>query len=150
MKQRILLEETSKGFGDGLMKTEYYLKNCGLDESLMELMKYRVSQINECAYCLDMHHKAAINMGVEELRLHSLAAWRECPFYDSNERAVLQYAEVLTKNNEGYKQSFEELTKYYSNSEIANLTLAITQINTWNRINKAFGMIPGNHKVVKG
>lgn len=147
MTERISYEETSKGFGDGLMKTEYYLKNCGLDEKLMELMKYRVSQINGCAYCLDMHHKEAINIGEDELRLHSLAAWRECPFYNKNEKAVLQYAEVLTKNEENYKQAFDELSVYFSKSEIANLTLAITQINTWNRINKAFGIIPGNYKV---
>lgn len=91
--------------------------------------------------------KRLFNIGEDELRLHSLAAWRECPFYNKNEKAVLQYAEVLTKNEENYKQAFDELSVYFSKSEIANLTLAITQINTWNRINKAFGIIPGNYKV---
>jgi len=149
MTERISYEETSKGFCDGLMKTEYYLKYCGLDQKLMELMKYRVSQMNGCAYCLDMHHKEAISIGEDELRLHSLAAWRECPFYSKKEKAVLQYAEVLTKNTENYKQAVDELSEDFSKAEIANLTLAITQINTWNRINKAFGTIPGNHKVAK-
>lgn len=147
MTARISYEETSKNFGDGLMKTEYFIKNCGLDQKLLELMKYRVSQINGCAYCLDMHHKEAIKMGEDELRLHSLAGWRDCSFYSKTEKAVLQYAEVLTKNDENYRQAFVELSVVFSKSEIANLTLAITQINSWNRINKAFGTIPGNYKV---
>lgn len=149
MRERITYQEVPKGFADGLMKTEYYLKNCGLDQKLMELMKYRVSQINACAYCLDMHHKEAIHRGEDELRIHSLAAWRECPFYNEKERAVLAYAEALTvpDHQNTYKEAFDALVGHFSKPEIADLTLAITQINTWNRINKAFGAVPGNYKV---
>lgn len=151
MTERISYQEVSKGFADGLMKTEYYLKNSGLDQKLIELMKYRVSQINGCAYCLDMHHKEAVHLGEDELRIHSLAAWKDCPFYNEKERAVLAYAEALTlpDNQESYKETFDKLIAYFSKSEIADLTLAITQINTWNRINKAFGAIPGNYKVAQ-
>lgn len=80
MTQRIGFHETTKGPWDGMLKTDMYLKKSGIDHKLLELMKYRVSQINGCAYCLDMHHKEAIAMGETEQRLHSLAARKECPY----------------------------------------------------------------------
>jgi AhpD family alkylhydroperoxidase len=149
MTQRISYQEVNKGLMDGLMKTEFYLKKTTLDAKLQELMKYRVSQINCCGYCLDMHHKEAISMGETELRLHSLAAWREVPYYSEQERAVLAFAEVLTNASSQHvtDEVFNNLAAHFSKAEIADLTLAISQINTWNRINKAFGTIPGNYKV---
>jgi AhpD family alkylhydroperoxidase len=133
---------------DGLMKTEFYLKKSGIDLKLQELIKYRVSQINSCGYCLDMHHKEAIGLGETQLRLHSLAAWRECPYYTDQERAALAFAEALTNANSQHISDdvFNKLAAFFSKAEIADLTLAITQINTWNRINKAFGTIPGNYQ----
>lgn len=91
----------------------------------------------------------AIEMGEGELRLHSLPGWRECPFYTEQEKAVLAFAEAVTKADSGgvEDQVFEPLTKFYSNSGIADLTIGITQINTWNRINKGFRTTPGNYTV---
>ncbi|MGI9542416.1 MAG: carboxymuconolactone decarboxylase family protein [Cyclobacteriaceae bacterium] len=149
MEERISYYELPQEFLEGLHKTEAYLKSSGLDLKLLELMKYRISQINGCAYCIDMHHKEAIHLGETELRVHSLAAWRECPFYDEKERAVLAFAEVLTIANLNAVEDevYDNLSKFYSKVEIAILTLGITQINTWNRINKVFRSTPGQYKV---
>jgi AhpD family alkylhydroperoxidase len=149
MTERINYQETPKGFIDGLMKTSFYLRNSTLDPKLLELINYRVSQINGCAYCLDMHHKDAINLGETELRLYSLVAWRECPYYTEKEKAVFAFAETLTNanNKEVDDNTFNTLTKFFSKTEIADLTLAIIQINSWNRLNKTFRPVPGNYKV---
>jgi AhpD family alkylhydroperoxidase len=146
MNARISFEDASKGFLDGLMKTGFYLKKSGLDQKLLALVDYRVSQINGCAFCLDMHHKDAIHLGETELRLHSLAAWKECPYYTEQERAVLAYAEAVTAGTmeDGV---FEALTPFFSKPQIADLTLAIANINSWNRLNKAFRTTPGNYQV---
>ncbi|MDJ1499429.1 carboxymuconolactone decarboxylase family protein [Xanthocytophaga agilis] len=148
MKTRISFQEAPKGFMDGLMKTHLYLKKSGLDAKLIELINFRVSQINECAYCLDMHYKDAIQLGESEQRLYSLATWRETPYYSKAERAALAYTESLTRlnNHESAEKEWEELSIYFSTTDIANLTLAITQINTWNRLNRAFGTVPGNYQ----
>ena len=148
MTQRLSFQDAPKGLLDGLMKTEFFLKKAGLDLKLQEIIKYRVSQINGCAYCLDVHHKDAINLGEEEIRLHSLAAWKECPYYSEKERAALAYAEVLTNANqlEVDDHLFDALSNLFSKSEITELTVAITQINSWNRINKAFRTTPGTYK----
>lgn len=147
MKERISREEVSQKPFEGMYKTEFYLKNSGFDLKLLELIKYRVSQINGCAYCLDMHHKEAINMGESQLRLHSLAAWHECPFYEEQERVALAFAESLTNANlrEVSDDVFIALEKHYSKEEIVILTIAITQINGWNRVNKSFLTTPGNY-----
>jgi AhpD family alkylhydroperoxidase len=149
MTQRLSFQDAPKGLLDGLMKTEYFLKKAGLDPKLQEIIKYRVSQINGCAYCLDVHHKDAISLGETELRLYSLVAWKECPYYSEKERAALAYAEVLTNANqlEVEDSLFDTLSNLFSKSEITELTVAITQINSWNRINKAFRTTPGNYNV---
>lgn len=149
MKPRIEFAEATKGLFDGLFKTEMYLKKSGLDLTLQELIKYRVSQINGCAYCIDMHHKDAIALGETEQRLHSLAAWKECPYYSEKERAALAYAEAVTNlHQHGITDSlFETLTQHFSKAEIADLTMAIANINNWNRINIAWKSVPGNYKV---
>jgi AhpD family alkylhydroperoxidase len=149
MTQRISFRETPKGLLDGLMKTEFYLKKSGLDPKLVELMKYRVSQINGCAYCLDMHHKEAISLGEEEIRLHSLAAWKESPYYDDKERAVLEFAEAVTfvDRKEVGDSLYTEISAHFTKEEIADLTVAVAQINSWNRINKTFRTMPGNYRV---
>lgn len=149
MEQRIAFTDTTKGLFDGLFKTEMYLKKSGLDLKLQELLKYRVSQINGCAYCLDMHHKEAISLGETEQRLHSLAAWKECPYYSEKERAALAYAEAVTNlHQQGITDAlFETLTQHFTKAEIADLTLAIANINSWNRLNISFRTVPGNYKV---
>lgn len=149
MTQRIGFHDTTKGLMDGMLKTDRYLKKSGLDHKLLELMKYRVSQINGCAFCLDMHHKEAVAMGETEQRLHSLAAWKDCPYYSDKEQAVLAFAEALTFTHQQHVTDdvFNALTKFFSKAEIADLALAVAQINSWNRLNKTFRTIPGNYKV---
>jgi len=147
MTPRIAVQSVWKGLMDGMMKTENYLRNSGLDMKLLTLMQYRVSQINGCGYCLDMHHKDAIHLGEEELRLHTLPAWKECPYYTDKERAVLAYAEALTVDVDADDTVFDALKPFFSTKEIADLTVAIAQINSWNRINCAFRSVPGHYQV---
>ncbi|HEY9259839.1 carboxymuconolactone decarboxylase family protein [Chitinophaga sp.] len=148
MQQRVSYQDTTKGLFDGLLKTEFYFKKSGADLKLLELMKYRISQINGCAYCLDVHHKESIHMGETEQRLHSLITWRECPYYSDKERAALAFAEALTNTSreEVSDELYTTLSDLFSKAEIADLTVVIAQINAWNRINKAFRTTPGNHK----
>ena len=149
MEERISFQEVPQELFGGMNKSEMYLKSSGFDLKLMELVKYRVSQINGCAFCLDMHHKEAIHRGETELRLHSLAAWRDCPFYNEREKAAFAFAETLTNANkeEVSNEVHDNLLKHYTREEIAILTLCITQINGWNRINKAFHTVPGLYQV---
>jgi AhpD family alkylhydroperoxidase len=146
MKARISFEETSGEFMDALLKPGYYIRKSGLDPALVELIDFRISTINSCAYCLDMHFKDAIARGESEQRLYSLAAWRECPYYSDKERAALAYAEAVTANQVD-DFVFEELKPFFNKKEIADLTLAIATINTWNRLNHAFRTVPGGYKV---
>ncbi len=146
MKARINFQEANKGFMDGLFKTGAYLKQSGLDPLLMELINYRVSAMNGCAFCLDMHFKDAVHMGENPQRLYSLSAWRECPYYSEAERAALAFAEELTSLNM-QDATYDHLTNHYTKAQIADLTLAISMINTWNRINRAFHTVPGGYVV---
>jgi AhpD family alkylhydroperoxidase len=132
---------------DGMLKTEIYLKKSGLDPKMLELIKTRVSQINGCAFCLDMHYKDAIHLGESELRLSTLAGWRECPYYSEKEKTVLALAEALTLHPHVEDSLFETLSRLFSRAEIADLVLAISQINSWNRLNIAFRSTPGNYQV---
>ncbi|MDN5202266.1 carboxymuconolactone decarboxylase family protein [Fulvivirgaceae bacterium BMA10] len=147
--ERITFQELPDGLIANMMKVENYINNAEIDMKLLELIRYRVSQINGCAYCLDMHHKEAIHIGETELRLHSLAAWREAPFYSEKEKAVLAYAEAVTQiaGNDIGEDIFTTLTKFFSKAEIANLTLAISHINSWTRLGKCFRFTPGNYQV---
>ena len=107
-----------------------------LEEELLELVRIRASQINGCAYCLDMHTKDARAIGVEEQRLHLLAAWREAPCYSSRERAALRWREAVTRLSEtgAPDDAYEEVAAQFSPLEVVALTLAIVAINGWNRL----------------
>jgi AhpD family alkylhydroperoxidase len=148
MEQRIAFQDGNKGLMDGLFKIGMYLKQSGLDHKLQELIKTRASQINGCAYCLDMHWKDAIALGETEQRLYSLSAWRECPYYTDAERAALAYTEAVTKipQTEVTDEVFNELSKHFDKAQIADITMAILAINSWNRLNVAFRTIPGGYK----
>jgi AhpD family alkylhydroperoxidase len=146
MKARIAFEETPREFIEALLKPGMYIRKSGLDPKLVELIDFHISMINGCAYCMDMHFKEAIALGESEQRLYSLAAWRECPYYSEKERAALAYAEAVTAS-EVDDAVFEELKPFFSNKEIADLTLAVATINTWNQLNIAFGSVPGSYKV---
>lgn len=145
MDQRIAFAETAQGFTNGLMQSGLYIKKSGLDLKLLELVYYRVSQINGCAYCLDMHHQEAILLGETELRLHTVAAWRECPYFTDEERAVLAFAEAVTHVHIT-DEVFAELGRFYNKQQIADLTMAIANINTWNRLNITFRSTPGHYR----
>jgi AhpD family alkylhydroperoxidase len=130
---------------------EKYIAKSGLERSLVNLMKMRASQINGCAYCLDMHSKDARAEGESEQRLYTLDAWRETPFFTDRERAALAWTEALTLISETHAPDtvFEEVRKQFSEIEIINLTLVITTINVWNRIAIGFRAVPGIYQPAK-
>ena len=119
---------------------ERYVRGSGLERSLIELVKIRASQLNGCAYCLDMHTKDARAAGESEQRLYVLAAWREAPFYSERERAALEWTEALTVlARDGVPDELYERTRrVFSELELVNLTTAIIAINGWNRLSVAF------------
>ncbi|MFB6454226.1 carboxymuconolactone decarboxylase family protein [Chitinophaga sp. Hz27] len=146
MKARITFQDTAKGFSDGLFKTGAYIKNSSISPVIQELINFRVSLMNGCAYCLDMHYKDAIHNNENPQRLYSIGAWRECPYYSAEEQAVLAYAEEVTEMHVK-DETFEALQQFYNKQQIADITLAVAMINTWNRLNKAFLTVPGDYKV---
>ncbi|MCQ4293950.1 carboxymuconolactone decarboxylase family protein [Pseudomonas stutzeri] len=119
----------------------------GVDKPLMELVKIRVSQINRCAYCLDMHTKDARARGETEQRIYALSAWRETPFFTGRERAALAWAEANTLLPQGVSQAlFDEVREYFSEAQLTNLTLAVATINAWNRFGVSFAPVPGSYQ----
>jgi AhpD family alkylhydroperoxidase len=140
-----------KAFPEGihaLMEFGKVVNASGLEPTLVELVKTRASQMNGCAYCLDMHTKDARAAGETEQRLYALSAWQETPFYSPRERAALAWTEAITDIQQGHAadQVYEEVRKEFSEAELVRLTLAITQINTWNRISIAFRVEPGTYQ----
>ena len=125
-----------------------YVGKCGLNHKLLELVKLRASQINGCAWCIDMHTKELRAVGETEQRLYLLSAWQECPFYTERERAALAWTEALTLLNEGNVPDdvFSTARAQFSEEELVKLTLAIIAINGANRINIAFRTEPGNYQ----
>lgn len=125
-----------------------YVGHCGLDHKLLELIKLRASQINGCAWCMDMHTKELRATGESEQRLYLLSAWRECPFYTERERAALAWTEALTLLTEGSVPDavFALARSQLSEEELVKLTLAVVAINGANRINVAFRTVPGNYQ----
>jgi len=131
-----------------LRQLESYLSKCGLDERLLDLVKTRASQINGCAYCLDMHTKDARAGGETEQRLYTLSAWRETPFFSERERAALAWTEHVTRIAESHddEAAFEALQRQFSRKEIVDLTLAIVAINGWNRLAISFHASVGSYQ----
>jgi AhpD family alkylhydroperoxidase len=127
---------------------EKYVRNCGLEHSLLELVKTRASQINGCAYSIDMHTKDARAGGETEQRLYALSAWRETPFYTERERAALDWAEALTliSENDIPDDLYDSVRQHFSESELVNLTMAIITINGWNRLAIPFRTVPGSYQ----
>jgi AhpD family alkylhydroperoxidase len=125
-----------------------YLAKCGLEANLLELVKTRASQINGCAFCLDMHTKDARAAGETEQRLYTLSAWRETPFFSDRERAALAWTEAVTQISHGgvSEELFAEARKQFSEKELVDLTWAVAAINAWNRIAISFHMVPGSYK----
>lgn len=128
-----------------MLNMETYLANCELERPLIHLIKMRASQINGCAYCLDMHSKEARAAGETEQRLYALDAWRETPFYTARERAALAWTEALTRIAETHAPDdvYQDVCAQFSETELVDLTLAMVAINGWNRITVGFRTEPG-------
>jgi AhpD family alkylhydroperoxidase len=127
-----------------------YLARCGLEKGLLELIKIRVSQINGCAFCLDMHTKDARAAGETEQRIYLMSAWRETPFYTDRERAAFAWAETLTHIGNGVSDAaYAEVSQHFNEKELADLTWAIVAINGWNRVAISFRAVPGIYQPAK-
>jgi AhpD family alkylhydroperoxidase len=128
-----------------------YLQECGLEHNLLNLVYLRSSQINGCAYCLDMHWKDLRASGESEQRLYSLDAWRESPFYTDRERAALQWTEAVTLIPNGHvpDEVYDEAHKHFDEKELSDLTLAVATINVWNRMNISARTVPGDYQPAK-
>jgi AhpD family alkylhydroperoxidase len=134
-----------------MLELNRFAENSGLEHSLLELVKIRSSQINGCAYCLDMHTIDARAAGETEQRIYVLDAWREAPFYSDRERAALAWAEAVTLVSETHVPDdvYDEARRHFTEEELVNLTWAVVVINGWNRISVAFRSQPGHYEARK-
>ncbi|HEX5353463.1 MAG TPA: carboxymuconolactone decarboxylase family protein [Rhodanobacteraceae bacterium] len=148
MPQRINYTKASPDALKAMRGLQAHVDNCGLEHPLLELVKMRASQINGCAYCLDMHSKDARAAGETEQRLYLLDAWREAPFYSERERAALAWTEALTRipENDVPDALYDEVRKQFSDKELVDLSLAIIAINGWNRLAIPFRSEPGHYQ----
>src|SRR6478672_13756827 len=148
MSARIDFQKVKPAAVHAMLGLEKYLRSCGLETSLLDLIRMRASQINGCAYCLDMHSKDARAAGETEQRLYVLNAWREAPFYTDRERAALAWTESLTRiaDTHAPDEVFQEVHEHFDEKELADLTLAIVTINAWNRIAIGFRAEPGHYE----
>ena len=121
--------------------------SAGIDKPLLELVKLRASQINGCAYCIDMHWKDLAAIGEKAQRLYSLDAWKECPYYTERERAALEWTESVTRITDGHAPDavYESVRPHFSEKELSDITLAIAAINAWNRLSIAARLVPGGY-----
>jgi len=151
MEPRIDYLKSARGAYHAMLGIEHYLQQCGLEESLQNLIKLRVSQINGCAYCIDMHWKDLKAAGESEQRLYGLDAWEESPYYTERERAALTWAESVTNIQAGHVPDgvFERVKEFFNDKELADLTLAVTAINSWNRLSIAARTVPGTYQPAK-
>ena len=148
MQARLDWYKISGGAYRAMAGLEAFVQGAHLDPALLHLIRMRVSQINGCAYCLDMHSKDARAAGETEQRLYELNAWRETPFYSERERAALAWAEALTLVHETHAPDdvYEEARKRFSEEELVSLTIAIVAINSWNRLAIGFRAVPGTYQ----
>ena len=151
MEPRLNPASAAPGAYKAMLGLERYLHECGLEESLLHLIKLRASQVNGCAYCLDMHWKDLRAIGESEQRLYSLDAWRECPYYTERERAALAWTEAVTLITNGHVSDkvYEEVRPHFSERELCDLTLAVATINAWNRLSISMRTIPGTYQPAK-
>ena len=147
MNARFNLMNVNPGIFQAMLGLEKQVSKGGLDTKLLDLIRMRASQINGCAYCLDMHSKDARAAGETEQRLYGLDAWRETPYYSARERAALEWTEALTLVTEGHVPDdvYERVRQELSEDELAHLSLAIVAINGWNRLNVAARTDPGDY-----
>jgi len=151
MQPRLNYRKVAPAVLKTMLDMEAYLAKSSIEHSLLHLLKMRASQINGCAYCLDMHSKDARAGGETEQRLYALDAWRETPFYTPRERAALAWTEALTLISETHAPDdvWSELRAHFSEQEIADLTLAVVAINGWNRLAIGFRVEVGTYQPAK-
>jgi AhpD family alkylhydroperoxidase len=148
MKARIDLMHVNPGVMQAMFGLERQVRQAGFDQKLLDLVRMRASQINGCAYCLDMHSKDARANGETEQRLYGLDAWRETPYYSARERAALEWTEALTLVAAARgvtDEVYERVREQFSEDELVHLSLAIVSINGWNRLNVAARTVPGDY-----
>jgi len=148
MQIRLDYGKAAPGSVQAMYKLQKYVDQSGLDHSLLELIKTRVSQMNGCAYCIDMHTKDARAAGETEQRLYGLSAWRETPYYSDRERAALAWAEVVTLISQTHAsdEEYEAVRAQFSEEELVKLTMAVIAINGWNRLAIAFRAEVGKYQ----
>ena len=151
MEARFSYTKAAPGAYQAMLGLENYLEDCGLEQSLLHLIRLRASQINGCAYCLDMHWKDLRAGGEQEQRLYSLDAWRECPYYTERERAALAWTESVTLVANGHVPDsvYEQVHAHFSEKELSDLTVAVAAINAWNRLSIASRTVPGTYRPTK-
>ena len=130
-----------------MLGLEASVRRSGLEQPLLQLVRMRASQLNHCAYCIDMHSKDARHEGESEQRLYALSAWRETPFFTDRERAALAWAEAVTRIGGGVPdEAFEAAREHFAENELVDLTWAVVAINGWNRLAISYRAVPGTYK----
>jgi AhpD family alkylhydroperoxidase len=134
-----------------LLEIEHFLRGCGLERPLLELVRLRASQINGCAYCIDMHTKDARAAGESEQRLYAVSAWHETPFFNDRERAALEWTEAVTQVGQSHvpDEMYGRIREVFNEKELTDLTWAVAAINAWNRIAISFRAVPGTYQPPK-
>jgi AhpD family alkylhydroperoxidase len=147
MRSRFNYGKVAPGIYEAMDALDRYLQQCDLEKALVMLVQLRASQLNGCAYCLDMHWKDLCAVGEREQRLYSLEAWRECPYYSERERAALEWTEAVTQVADGHVADavYETVRPHFSDKELADLTLVVATINAWNRLSIAARLTPGTY-----
>ena len=148
MEQRVDYMKVAPGVLQAMLNLEKYLIQSGLERELLDLVKLRASQINGCAYCIDMHWKDLRGEGASEQKLYGLDAWEESTYYTDRERAALAWTEAVTRLDDRQVSDpvFELARRFFSEKELADLTLCIVAINGWNRLNIAFRQPAGTYE----
>jgi AhpD family alkylhydroperoxidase len=147
MSSRVDYGKTSPDGMAAMRGLESYVRQCGLELALLELVRLRASQINGCAYCVDMHTKDARAAGETEQRLYAVSVWEEAPFFTERERAALAWTEGVTRVGDSRVPDalYESVREYFGEKELVDLTLAIVAINGWNRLAVSFRTVPGSY-----
>lgn len=151
MRARFNYPKVAPGVYDAMDSLDTYLGASGLERKLLLLVQLRASQLNGCAFCIDMHWKDLRAIDETEQRLYGLDAWRESPYYTDRERAALAWVEAVTfvANGHANDSVYEEVRGQFSEKELADLTLAIATINAWNRLAIAARLVPGAYKAAE-
>lgn len=144
MQARIEYGKVAHDGVKSMAAVDRYLRTCGLEKSLLDLVMLRASQVNGCAVCMDAHWKELRAAGEKEERLYTLDAWRESPYYTEREQAALAWAEAVTLIADGHvpDEIYERTRGQFDEKELVDLTLAVVSINGWNRVNIAFRKVP--------